>query len=125
MRRTLGCSCCVSSLLSLSLLCVCQKTTGQELPIVNTVETQPLKSQAKRIAQALEFLGQPLSADEQAKLNRALAETDHRDAVTSIQKLFDTRVLAAVNINPESRVKAMAGTCPKRLTEQGWSVFLI
>jgi hypothetical protein len=98
---------------------------GQELPVVYGVEAQPLKSQAKRVAQALESLGQPLSADEQAKLDGGLAENDNREAVKAIQNLFDTRVLATVNINPESRVKVTAGTCPKRLIEQGWTVFLI
>ena len=67
MGRSFTCFCCVSGLITLSLLGACRTTTGQELPIVYTVETQPLKSQAKRIAQALEFLGQPLSAEEQAR----------------------------------------------------------
>ena len=125
MRRTHARSYRVSGLLALSLLCVCQISAAQELPTLYGVEAQPLKSQAKRVAQALEFLGQPLTADEQARLDKALAETNDREAVKAIQNLFDTRVLAAVHINPESRVKTIAGPCPKRLMEQGWSVFLI
>ena len=101
--------------LALSSLLVGLSSTAlyaQELPIVYGVEAQPLKSQAKRVALALEYLGQPLSADEQAQLDAALAESENRAAVEAIQKLFDARALAAVNINPESRVKVTAGPCP-------------
>ena len=53
----------VSAVLSLLVGLSLTALHAQELPIVYGVEAQPLKSQAKRVAQALEFLGQPLSAD--------------------------------------------------------------
>ena len=125
MRRNLAHSCRACALLSLTIIGHCRTLTAQELPILYAVEAQPLKSQARRVAQSLELLGQPLSADEHARLDRALAESENRAAVGAIQKLFDARVLAAVNINPESRVKATTGPCPKRLMEQGWNAFLV
>lgn len=127
MRRSLSRSLarCACALFLLAALNLGSMLKAQELPIVYAVEAQPLKSQAKRVAQALEFLGQPLTAAEQQQLDAALAESENRAAVAAIQKLFDARTLAAVNINPESRVKVTAGPCPKELMEQGWSAFLV
>ncbi|MEO2021228.1 MAG: CehA/McbA family metallohydrolase, partial [Pirellulaceae bacterium] len=42
-----------------------------------------------------------------------------------IQQALDRRVLMAVHINPESRVKVTRGPAAAILTEQGWSVFLV
>ena len=38
-------------------------TAQDKLPIVNGVETQPLKAASRRVVQTLEFLGEPLSAE--------------------------------------------------------------
>jgi hypothetical protein len=98
---------------------------ADELPIVRGVEAQPLKAQAKRVAQALEFLGEPLTNQEQAALDKATANMDADEAVESIQKALDARCLAGVNINPESRVKVTRGAASAQLVEQGWRVFLV
>lgn len=98
---------------------------GEALPVVADVEAQPLKAQAKRIVQALEFVGQPLSADQHGRLQKALRETDDAKATAAIQKVFDSLCLAGVNINPESRVKVARGPAEAELVEQGWTVFLV
>lgn len=95
------------------------------LPVIRGIEAQPLKAQAKRVAEALEFLGAPLTADQRQRLQEAIAETDEGDATDEIQRILDDRVLAAVNINPESRVKVTAGQARQPLVEQGWTVFLV
>jgi hypothetical protein len=95
------------------------------LPLVNGVEAQPLKAQARRIAQALAFLGEPLDAARQKSLDEALAEMDGAKAVAAIQRALDPLALASVNINPESRVKASPGPAAKKLVQQGWKVFLV
>lgn len=96
-----------------------------ELPLVETVDGQPLVAQVKRVVQALEFLGQPLGAETQAALGAAMDETDPTKQVTAIQQTLDPLCLIGVHINPESRVKVQAGAAEKALTEQGWSVFLV
>jgi hypothetical protein len=98
---------------------------GGQVPIVSDVELQPLQAQAKRVAEALQYLGAPLSAEASEALARALANTDQATATREIQEVFDPLCLALVNINPESRVKVAAGPAAAKLMEQGWRVFLV
>ncbi|MFO0898688.1 MAG: CehA/McbA family metallohydrolase [Pirellulales bacterium] len=95
------------------------------LPVVRQVEAQPLKAQAKRVAEALELVGAPLTDSQKGQLDAALAETDEAKAVAAIQALFDPLCLAGVNINPESRVKAAPGQAAPTLIQQGWQAFLV
>lgn len=95
------------------------------LPLVDDVEAQPLKAQAARVAQALEFLGEPLNTEESKAFDAALSNADDGEAVKAIQQLLDQRAIAGVNINPESRVKVAAGAARPRLVQNGWSVFLV
>lgn len=99
--------------------------SADDLPLVRGVEVQPLAAQAKRIAQALAILGEPLSAEQQAALDKAVATMKAEDAVAGIQRVLDERCLAGVNINPESRVKVARGAAKADLVEQGWRVFLV
>jgi hypothetical protein len=95
------------------------------LPVVKNIEFQPLAAQAKRVAQALETLGAPLSAEQQAELTKAVEATDEAAGIVAIQRLFDPLCLAGVNINAESRVHADLGSAAPRLMQQGWRVFLV
>jgi hypothetical protein len=100
--------------------------SAQELPaVVAGVELQPLVAQAKRVAQALEMVGAPLSRQQQASLEAAANAKDAKDGVRQIQAVLDPLCLVAVGINPESRVKAAAGPAAKELVQQGWQVFLV
>ncbi len=96
-----------------------------ELPLVESVEVQPLAAQAKRIAQALDLLGAPLTVEQQAALDRAVANTNKDEAGRQIQQVLDPLCLAGVNVNPESRVKVAEGPAAKRLMQHGWRVFLV
>ncbi|WP_254510089.1 CehA/McbA family metallohydrolase [Anatilimnocola floriformis] len=98
---------------------------ADELELVKAVDIQPVKSQAKRIVDALKFLGEPLTKSEQEQLDAALAETNATKSLAAIQKVFDARALVGVNINSESRVSVVRGAAKAELNEQGWSVFLI
>lgn len=100
-------------------------SSADELPLVPGVAAQPLKAQAKRVATALEFLGEPLTAAQQQALATAVAEMDEAKAVEALQKVLDPLCIAGVNINPESRVKATRGEATAKLNEQGWRVFLV
>lgn len=99
--------------------------SAEPLPVVVGVEAQPLKANAKRIAQALDLLGVRLSADRQAALDAALAEADGVVAVAKIQQALDPLCLVGVNINPESRVKVDVGPAPPQLVQHGWRAFLV
>ena len=54
---------------------------AQELPVVPSVELQPLAAQFSRLLETLQFLGEPLPADE----STLKSATD----VTTIQKVLD------------------------------------
>ena len=96
-----------------------------ELQPIVSVEAQPLKAQVRRVVNALEFLGERLTNEEQVAMDAALDEIDDAKAVAAIQAALAHRVIAGVHINPESRVKVARGGAAARLNEQGWSVFLV
>ncbi len=97
---------------------------GDELPQIQDVEPQPLKAQVQRLQAALDYLGQPLTAEQATALASALAQ-DGFAASEAIQKVLDPLALAGVNINPESRVKVARGPAAARLVQHGWTVFLV
>ncbi|GIW91098.1 MAG: hypothetical protein KatS3mg109_1530 [Pirellulaceae bacterium] len=97
---------------------------GEELPVVGGVEPQPLKAQVRRLLSALEFLGQPVAGQQLQRLEQAL-RLEGAESVLAIQEALDPLVLAAVHINPESRVKVQRGPVTARLVQHGWSVFLV
>jgi hypothetical protein len=113
---------CVSLLL---LVTPAARLTADDLPIVGGVEAQPLKAQVKRVAEALELLGEPLTKAQLAALDKAAAITNNDEAAEGIQKALDSRCLAGVNVNPESRVKVARGPAAAELVEQGWRTFLV
>lgn len=98
---------------------------AEDPPIVSDVEFQPLVSQAKRVIEALQYVGAPISAADQSALTQAFAATDTEKAIRDIQRTLDRYVLAAVHINPESRVKVAPGPTKAELQEQGWRTFLV
>lgn len=94
--------------------------------IVEGVERQPLAAQARRIADALKLLGEPLSdADSAALADATDMMADAKAAVRRIQEILDRRTIAVVDINPESRVKVAPGAAEPELVENGWRVFLV
>ncbi len=96
-----------------SLVC-----SSEELPLVTTVEFQPLSAQVTRVVQTLEMVGEPLPATDVQALQSA-------KTVEQIQKILDKHVLAGIDINPESRVKVQQGPAKAELVEQGWRAFLV
>jgi hypothetical protein len=54
----------------LFLVLVASPVVGaEELPIVRGVEAQPLKAQVRRVVETLDYLGEPLTADQSAALD--------------------------------------------------------
>ena len=96
---------------------------ADDLPRVDGVEPQPLVAQAKRVADTLELLGQPLSAEQKNRIAHAL--DDPAKAGRVIQDVLDPLCLVGVTINPESRVKSIQGPAAPKLLQNGWRVFLV
>jgi hypothetical protein len=85
------------------------------------VEAQPLDANIQRIVQALEYLGARLPADLRAGLTKAGRARD----ASKLQELLDARVLLAVHINPEARVKVARGPAPAVLQQAGYTPVLV
>lgn len=99
--------------------------TGQELPLVRTVDLQPLAAQALRLIETMDYLGSPLDPADQALLRQAAEARNPAEDIVSIQKVLDKYVLIDVRIDAESRVKVDQGLAPAELVEQGWRPFLV
>ncbi|MET0646842.1 MAG: CehA/McbA family metallohydrolase, partial [Pyrinomonadaceae bacterium] len=89
------------------------------------VELQPLAAQARRVAEALDLLGEPLSAADAAAIGRAGEDSDAARAVAAIERVLDRRALVHVAISPESRVSVTRGAARAALVEKGWRCFLV
>src|SRR5438445_1801270 len=85
------------------------------------VEGQPLAANVKRLVEALEYLGAPMSAETSAALKSA---ADARDA-HKLQQLLDPHVLLVVSLNPESRVKVARGPTSAVLQQAGFTPVLV
>jgi hypothetical protein len=85
------------------------------------VEGQPLAENARRLADALQFFGAPLSAEMNEALQAAIKAKDAQ----KIQQLLDPQVLVVVTLNPESRVKVARGPAEVKLQQGGFVPVLI
>lgn len=128
----------VSSVLSRSMLIVCALAVlrgpvwaqpASEVnvpePIIGTVDRQPFEAGVKRLVQALEIAGSPLSRADKKKLDELWHSEDNTKVVRETQELLDRKCLAIVSINPESRVKVAAGPVAAVLDQGGWTNLLI
>ncbi len=110
---------------SLSATAIPFARAADEPDLVEGVDWQPLRSQVERLVQSLELVGAPLQASARAELDAALAQTDPAEGVAAVQRALDPLCLAAININPESRVKCAPGMALPGLVQNGWRVFVL
>ena len=96
-----------------------------DLPLVGEIEQQPLVAATKRLIEALEFVGSPVSAEQKSALQAAMKDTNAVASAKAIQKILDPMCLVAVTINAESRVSVVEGPAKKELVHNGWRTFLI
>jgi hypothetical protein len=118
-------------LMALSLLISSPFSAG-ELPKVRKVERQPLAAQAKRIVDALDYLGAPLPDADKKALTAAADDKDEARAVEAIQTILDKHCLAGVRVSsaggshpPQAILETHIGPAKPELAEEGWRVFLI
>lgn len=101
-----------------------QQTGAAEWPMVDAVASQPVAAQVRRVMEALDSLGTPLSPADHEALTEALNGPDEA-LPQRVQAILDKRALYGVHINPEMRVKVSAGSAAPQLDENGWRVFLV
>jgi hypothetical protein len=97
-----------------------------DLARVKKVELQPLAAQARRVADALHRLGEPLSARDLKAL--AAAAEDEKRGVETIQATLDRRCLAGVYLDKGKgapTLRLVRGPASPDLAEGGWRVFLV
>lgn len=85
------------------------------------VEGQPLAANAKRLMEAMEFLGTPLPADTVPNLKKAIEKED----AIQVQKLLDPHSLVTINLSPEARVKAKRGEAKAVLQQGGYTPIIL
>jgi hypothetical protein len=97
----------------------------QHTPQPAPVPLQPMAQQARQLAEALNYVGQPLTAEEQRRVNDAIGMSDEAAAVKALESVFDSHVLVNIDINAEGRVKVEQGTAKPDLIEEGARLFLV
>jgi hypothetical protein len=98
------------------------------LPRVNSVDLPRLRAHCKQLLEQLEALDSPLPSATLPKLRPLLQPTageEPADVAGEIQRLLDAHCLIGVNINPESRVKAVRGEARAELPFARQRVFLL
>src|SRR5262249_32116106 len=94
-------------------------------------ERQPLAAQARRLVDALDYLGNPLPERDKQVLASAADDADEAKAIASIQEVLDRYCLAAVTVEQPTgpkrapRLTTTAGPAARELAEQGWRVYLV
>lgn len=116
-HRILSAGLCLAALASIAL--------AQPLPLVADIEAQPLAVHVGRQIEALDQLGQPIPPSTRERIREALAHDDERESTRALQEALDELCLVRVHINPEARVKVEPGPARRRLTQSGWTCFLI
>ncbi len=88
-------------------------------------EPQPLLAHSRRLREALEMLGVPLSPARIAMLESAGRETVAASVVEQVQAAFDPLCLAELQIHPDGTLAVKPAQSPPVLHEQGWRTFLV
>src|SRR5436309_4688855 len=115
----------VALLLSLVIL---SPARGQSLlPKVEGAEWSSVRDQCRQLLRALRAIDGALPPGVEKKF-ATLLEEDTKDgdrALERLQELLDPLCLAAVSINPESRVKAARGPAPAELVRDRPTIVLV
>ena len=98
---------------------------ADDLPLIEKVDLQPLQVNSNRLLQALNFAGNPLTEDQVARITQPPNPPGVPSKIRIIQETLDPLCLAAITINPESRVSVKAGPARPLLVEKDWALFLL
>lgn len=105
--------------------CLLGMAGAESLPVVKNAAPQPAVSQAKRLVEALAYLGAALKPEDAERI-AALAQEELTELTSlTLQSILDPYCIAGVNINPEARVKVKRGPAEAVLQENGWVTYLV
>ncbi|HMC58743.1 MAG TPA: CehA/McbA family metallohydrolase, partial [Candidatus Solibacter sp.] len=111
------------------VLVLCCAAVAQEAahqhPAAPPIPLQPIAQHVRQLEEALNYLGQPLPAPDQRRINDAIGNPDEAAAVAQLESILDQYALGTVDINPESRVKVEQGAARPELVEAGARLFLV
>src|SRR5687767_6482078 len=93
--------------------------------LLAAIDPQPLAAQVRRLIEAMEYLGEPLSEADRERIDAVRNMTDAALALDQIQRVLDPRCLLTIRINPESRISVERASAQARLVEQGWRAYLV
>jgi hypothetical protein len=93
--------------------------------LLAAVDLQPLVAQVRRLIEAMEYLGEPLSETDREQIDAVRNMTDAALALEEIQRVLDPKCLLTIRINPESRISVERAAAQARLVEQGWRAYLV
>lgn len=89
------------------------------------IDPQPLLAQAIRLKEALAYLGSALDAADAQKLEALTGKKPGPEMIKAVQEILDPYCIAAIDINPEARVKVERGAARAMLLQGGWKSFLV
>ncbi|AMV22927.1 EF hand [Gemmata sp. SH-PL17] len=104
-----------------ALFAVTSAAGAADVPVIDDVEGQPLAANAERLVKALDFLGASLPEEAGKQLAKAIENKDAK----KVQEVLDKRVLFAITINPEARLKVAKGPGDAILQQAGWTPVLV
>jgi hypothetical protein len=111
--------------LSLAALCATASPAQQPTVVTDGVEPQPFAAHVARLEEALQFIGSRLHAEDRRRLDALRERAPSAAVVAELQRVLDPYVLAAVDINPEARVRVRRGPAAAELVQLGWTSVLV
>ena len=90
-----------------------------------SVALQPFMNEVQRLQAALNFLGQPLTKQDQEQIKSAFASGNTTTAISKTEAVLDKYALAVVTISAESRVDVKRGNATPELVQDGTRLFLV
>lgn len=93
-------------------------------PGERSVPAQPFLAHARRVAAALEALGEPI-ADWNNQLGQALSSGGIAAAAIEAERMLDRLALLTAVISPEARIGTQRGAAVPELIQGGWRLFLL
>ena len=92
-----------------------------DVPLVSSVEGQPLAANVDRLIRTLDYFGAPLPAETTAALKRAIKQRD----AEKLQQLLDPQAVFVISLNPEVRTKIKPGPGSRKLQQGGFTPLLV
>lgn len=96
-----------------------------ELPMVKSVEAQPLLASIERLIEAMNYVGSPLPESAVVELKRLSPADDSAVVTKQVQELLDPFCLVGVSLKESGPPLVKQGTARRELLEQGWRTFLV